>query len=179
MTDGIKESPESTHLCPVYYAGSGKGYSGQPEKGDLQYLYFPTGQDKDRYVIGSVDAGAEKMEQLERREKDESAGEAPKAQAAEAELPDTKSWSTPGNRRMVLNKGGVVFADGAKGRVNTGRCGREHDGKDIQRHEEGGEHPGACPCQCGHGKGCVSGKQHTFHGGLPDIRGRQQHRGEI
>jgi len=123
VTDGMNESPESTHLCPVYYAGSGKGYSGQPEKGDVQYLYFPTGEDKDRYVIGSVDAGAEKMEQIDQREKDENAGDAPKAQAAEAELPDTKSWSTPGNRRMVLSRGGVSFADSQNGRINVRNSG--------------------------------------------------------
>ena len=121
VTDGFGESPESTHLCPVYYAGSGKGYSGQPEKGDVQYLYFPTGQDKDRYVIGSVDAGSEKMEQLDKRERDENAGDAPKTQAAGAgaELPDTKNWSTPGNRRMILNRDGISFVNSLKGRLNV------------------------------------------------------------
>ncbi len=121
VTDGFGESPESTHLCPVYYAGSGKGYSGQPEKGDIQYLYFPTGQDKDRYVIGSVDAGSEKMEQLDKRERDENAVDAPKTQAAGAgaELPDTKNWSTPGNRRMILNRDGISFVNSLKGRLNV------------------------------------------------------------
>jgi len=119
MIDGIEESPESTHLCPVYYAGSGKGYSGQPEKGDVQYLYFPTGEDRDRYVIGCVDAGTEKMEQLDRQEREENAGLAPETQAAEAELPDTKSWGTPGNRRMAVNREGVSFANGGKGRLKV------------------------------------------------------------
>ena len=119
VTDGFGESPESTHLCPVYYAGSGKGYSGQPEKGDIQYLYFPTGQDKDRYVIGSVDAGSEKMEQLDRQEGDENAG----AETAGGELSEVKRWNTPGNRRMVLNRNGVSFADSRKGGLNVRSSG--------------------------------------------------------
>ena len=122
VTDGFGESPESTHLCPVYYAGSGKGYSGQPEKGDVQYLYFPTGQDKDRYVIGSVDAGSEKMEQLDKRERDENAGAASKTESTGTELSEVKRWNTPGNRRMVLNRNGVSFADSWKGGLNV-QCG--------------------------------------------------------
>ena len=123
VTDGIGESPESTHLCPVYYAGSGKGYSGQPEKGDIQYLYFPTGQDKDRYVIGSVDAGTEKMEQSDGQERDENARAASGTESTGTELSEVKSWSTPGNRRMVLSKGGISFVNSRKGGMNVRSSG--------------------------------------------------------
>ena len=119
VTDGFGENPESMHLCPVYYAGSGKGYSGQPEKGDIQYLYFPTGQDTDRYVIGCVDAGTEKMEQLGRQEGDENVGLASGAESAGGELSEVKRWNTPGNRRMVLSRGGVSFTNSQKGGLNV------------------------------------------------------------
>ena len=68
-----------------------------------------------------MDAGSEKMEQLDKRERDENAVDAPKTQAAGAgaELPDTKNWSTPGNRRMILNRDGISFVNSLKGRLNV------------------------------------------------------------
>ena len=123
VTDGIGENHESTHLCPVYYAGSGKGYSGQPEKGDVQYLYFSTKEDRDRYVIGNVDAGSKKMEQLDRQEGDENARAESATESTGAEPSEVKSWSTPGNRRMVLSKGGISFVNSRKGGMNVRSSG--------------------------------------------------------
>ena len=61
-TDGEEELLESWHVQPVFYTGSGNGYSGQPEIGDTQFLLFPTHQEENRYIINGADAGEEKIQ---------------------------------------------------------------------------------------------------------------------
>ena len=70
-TDGAGEQEDAWHTQPVYYAGGGKGYSGQPEKGDTQYLFFPTMREENRYILGCVDAGEEKIASLVEETADE------------------------------------------------------------------------------------------------------------
>ena len=82
-TDGEGEAADSWHSRPVYYAGGGKGYSGQPEKGDIQYLYFPTPWEDSRYILGGTDAGGERLlsftgEAMRQAENSRKAGEAGK-----------------------------------------------------------------------------------------------------
>lgn len=74
-TDGAGEEAESEHTQPVYYAGGGKGYSGQPEKGDTQYLYFSTMREEDRYIVGCVDAGAVQIEVILETARQETEGD--------------------------------------------------------------------------------------------------------
>ena len=113
-TDGAGEEAESEHIQPVYYAGGGKGYSGQPEKGDTQYLYFPTMREEDRCIIGGADAGKERIDALveaneqERREEEKEercrtgSGTGTQGSIAVAGAvvaggqPRFKNWSTPG-----------------------------------------------------------------------------------
>ncbi|MBE5988916.1 MAG: hypothetical protein E7250_14430 [Paenibacillaceae bacterium] len=124
----IEGMVESWHVQPVYYAGGGKGYSGQPEKGDGQYLYFPTMREEDRYILGGADAGEdritsivakasseEKKEEL-RRKKLSAGGD---GQATSQPLSKTKSWTTPGNQKLILNGSGVSLSNKKQTRVSV------------------------------------------------------------
>lgn len=59
----MTESADSWYVRGLYYTGGGAGYSGSPEKGDTQYLYFPTDNEADRYVIGGAGTNYEQIEQ--------------------------------------------------------------------------------------------------------------------
>ena len=137
-TDGPAESVQSWHVQPVYYVGKGKGYSGQPEKGDLQSLYFPTMREEDRYIISGADAGEDKITAIVDKNasrtpenKSRPQGEPPWLKSTGGggasgaggsggasggttpeELPDTVSWSTPGSQSMTLDGSGITFACG-------------------------------------------------------------------
>lgn len=111
-TDGAGEGQESFHIQPVYYAGGGKGYSGQPEKGDTQYLYFPTMREEDRYIIGCVDAGVERIEAIL-----EAAGQ----ETAEAgEKPETPGGSIVSVGTAFAGNGGESTGGGG---ILPGRSG--------------------------------------------------------
>jgi len=65
-TDGAGEIADLWHVQGLYYTGGGAGYSGSPEKGDTQYLYFPTADEADRYVIGGAGTDYGQIEQTTR-----------------------------------------------------------------------------------------------------------------
>jgi len=124
----IEGMVESWHVQPVYYAGGGKGYSGQPEKGDGQYLYFPTMREEDRYILGGADAGEDRITSIvdkasseekkeELRRKKVSAGGV--GQATSQPLSKTKSWTTPGNQKLILNGSGVSLSNKKQTRVSV------------------------------------------------------------
>ncbi|HEX3075528.1 MAG TPA: hypothetical protein VHQ24_01530, partial [Lachnospiraceae bacterium] len=158
--EGLKV--ESWHIQPVYYAGGGKGYSGQPEKGDSQYLYFPTMREEDRYIIGGADAGEEQItaivekassEDEEEKSKDSmklatgasstsASGTVniPQAGASTASasvgssaggtgkttpqtLSKTKSWTTPGSQKLILNDGGISLSNSKQSRISVSGSG--------------------------------------------------------
>jgi len=81
-TDCAGEQRESWHEQPTYYAGKGSGYEGSPEPEDVLKLYFPSGDETERYVIAAVDCGNE-------------------------ERPERKSLKTPGGLGSVLDGTGV------------------------------------------------------------------------
>ncbi|WP_207706008.1 contractile injection system protein, VgrG/Pvc8 family, partial [Clostridium sp. HBUAS56010] len=147
-TDAEEGKKESWHVQPVYYAGAGKGYSGQPEKGDSQYLYFPTAREEDRYILGGTDAGEERITSIVEKSAEEAAAEEAKGEQKEGNLPmaadhggvpamssqkasqkasqrapqaisKTKSWTTPGNQKLVLNESGVSLSNGKQTRLSV------------------------------------------------------------
>ncbi|WP_349669207.1 hypothetical protein [Lacrimispora sp.] len=131
-TDIGEGTVESWHVQPVYYAGGGKGYSGQPEKGDGQYLFFPTMREEDRYILGGADAGEERIASIvdkasseekkeELKRKEVSAGG--DGQATSQPLSKTKSWTTPGNQKLILNGSGVSLSNKKQTRVSVNGSG--------------------------------------------------------
>lgn len=131
-TDIGEGTVESWHVQPVYYAGGGKGYSGQPEKGDGQYLYFPTMREEDRYILGGADAGEERIASIVDKASSEEKKEELKRQnvlagedglAAPQPLSKTKSWTTPGNQKLILNGSGVSLSNKKQTRVSVNGSG--------------------------------------------------------
>lgn len=99
-TDMEGEHADSWHTRAVYYSGKGKGYSGRPEVGDIQYVYFPDMDESNRYIIGGSGANFEKLsemiqeivsKQADRKTKEETKGVTKKC-TKEQELGDTM-WS--------------------------------------------------------------------------------------
>jgi hypothetical protein len=131
-TDTGEGTVESWNVQPVYYAGGGKGYSGQPEKGDGQYLYFPTMREEDRYILGGADAGEERISSIVDKASSEEKKEELKRQkvsaggdglAASQPLSKTKSWTTPGNQKLILNGSGVSLSNKKQTRVSVNGSG--------------------------------------------------------
>ena len=131
-TDIGEGTVESWHVQPVYYAGGGKGYSGQPEKGDGQYLYFPTMREEDRYILGGADAGEERISSIVDKASSEEKKEELKRKkvpavgdglAASQPLSKTKSWTTPGNQKLILNGSGVSLSNKKQTRVSVNGSG--------------------------------------------------------
>ena len=126
-TDIDDGTVESWHVQPVYYAGGGKGYSGQPEKGDTQYLYFPTMREEDRYILGGADAGEERIvsivDKASSEVNDKKSSSEGHVRAESQPLAKTKSWTTPGNQKLILNGSGVSLSNKKQTRVSVNANG--------------------------------------------------------
>jgi len=96
-TDAVGLALESWHTQPVYYSG----YGGRPEIGDQLQLYFATNSEDKRYIIGSADAGAEKIQNIV------NAGQGSKKGSP---LEETKILSTPGGLGLALNSEEILLA---------------------------------------------------------------------
>ena len=96
-TDAVGLALESWHTQPVYYSG----YGGRPEIGDQLQLYFATNSEDKRYIIGSADAGAEKIQNIV------NAGQGSKKGSP---LEETKILSTPGGLGLALNGEEILLA---------------------------------------------------------------------
>lgn len=151
-TDPSEEGNESWHMQPVYYSGGGKGYSGRPEKGDTQYIYFPSMEEGNRYIIGGAGVSFDQMSQITQGiqsglEKENAMGEkGTPAQAArqtalgpppaqpggkagtgvpvtKESAPGIKSWSTPGSQSASLSGSGLRLAAGMKATLSLSGTG--------------------------------------------------------
>ncbi len=152
-TDGSGEKIRSWHHQPVYYSGSGKGYSGRPEKGDTQYVYFPTMEENDRYIIGGAGSSFQQISDMTEGivsgiEKEDSRAETgTPGEAARREklsippersdtgrvtkdnAPENKSWSTPEKQSVSLAGKEIRLATGKGDALNMTRLGIMFSGK--------------------------------------------------
>ncbi len=152
-TDGSGEKIRSWHHQPVYYSGSGKGYSGRPEKGDTQYVYFPTMEENDRYIIGGAGSSFQQISDMTEGivsgiEKEDSRAETgiPGEAARREKLsippersdtgrvtkdnaPENKSWSTPEKQSVSLAGKEIRLATGKGDALNMTRLGIMFSGK--------------------------------------------------
>ena len=152
-TDGSGEKIRSWHHQPVYYSGSGKGYSGRPEKGDTQYVCFPTMEENDRYIIGGAGSSFQQISDMTEGivsgiEKEDSRAETgTPGEAARREklsippersdtgrvtkdnAPENKSWSTPEKQSVSLAGKEIRLATGKGDALNMTRLGIMFSGK--------------------------------------------------
>lgn len=153
-TDMTDEILDSMHRHAIYYTGEDRGFFGQPEVGDIQYLYFPNLNEKERCIIGGkisdfgkiihmvkqIDKGLAQADKKTKKGTLQgfahkykfdclSLKERNKSSVTEKSAPNYKIWGTCRQQSLALSLSGIYIGTGLEAFMSLSALGITFNGR--------------------------------------------------